>query len=520
MTKRPLVPGIIGALFVIAGCADDPTSSLREGIDAVSTSVNYVEVAVGDAVAVTAEARDAQGNALEVLPTVTSANPAVATVIVDEERSGQPAPSTIFNIVGVSFGETVVTAEAGGVSTTITVRTVPDALNIPNFPATLASGTSITLAPEVVGSDGTVIAGLTVTWVSLDTDLATIDATGLLTALSPKFEFSLGGLLRSVAIRGTVKLDDAAVNGKFNTANVIAEASTFITSVAFTGTLSATSVTSGQFLTITRAAGEPAFDSDTEVFIDGAETTVASFAADTIRVALAAFTDFGVVDLVTTNVGPDQISLTTTITQSAPLPFDGAITDGVRGDVLVVTFGSVAFTGAETVGPVDGSRSVLHQIDADGSTITFLAEDFGVGAHTLQINGVGADGIAFSGTFNLTGNAPVLANTDDTAPTALPTTFPQGYLVWLTSTSPSDFHSIDNTTGADLDFTATMGWSTAGVDADIIFRDCTTLASIATAFTLANPEVLSATIPAGDCYVIEANLYSGPNVDVGFVLTQ
>ncbi len=95
MTKRQLVPGIIGALFVIAGCADDPTSSLRESIDAVTTSLNYVEIAVGDSVPVTAEARDAQGNAVEVLPTVTSANAAVAhsrfSVIIRSSTSSRAA---------------------------------------------------------------------------------------------------------------------------------------------------------------------------------------------------------------------------------------------------------------------------------------------------------------------------------------------------------------------------------------------------------------------------------------------
>lgn len=521
MTKRQLVPGIIGALFVIAGCADDPTSSLREGIDAVTTSLNYVEIAVGDSVPVTAEARDAQGNALEVLPTVTSANTAVATVSVDEAASGSPAPKTIFNIVGVSFGETVVTAEAGGLSASITVRTVPDELVISGFPGTITSGATAQLTTTVLGSDGTVIPGLTVTWSSGDTAIATIDDTGLITAKSPVFDDLTSSITRAVAITGTVQLDDSVINGLFNTENVVSELSLFVNSLPFTGSLSAPSVTTGQFLTINRGT-EPDFDSGTEVFLDEAETSVETVTAGAIRVALPAFSDFGAVELLITNVGPDQLSFATTITQSAPLPFDGAITDGARGDVLVVTPGAVAFTGAETVGPIDGSVPVLHQIDADGSTITFLAENLGVGVHTLQINGVGVDGIAFSGSFTLTSSAPVLANPDFNAPTPLPTTIPQGYLVWLTAASPDDYHAFDNTTGADVTFTATVNWAgtESGVaDVDLIFFDCTTFALKGFAASLAQPEITTVTIPAGECWLVLNNLYDGADVDVGVVFT-
>ena len=540
MTKRPLVTVTLGALALIMGCADDPTSALREQVAAVTTSVSYVEIVVGGpSASVTAELRDGAGNALDILPEVTSANTAVATVTVDELTSGKPAPKTNFTITAQSFGETIVTAQAEGLSADITVRTVPQGVVISGSPGVLTSGSTAQLTATVVDAVGNTIPGFVITWtggriIAGDFEeellIADLDQTGLVSAQGPVFDDLDAELRFALTVFATVELDDSTVNGLYNTVADTAEVTIAIDPQTFTGTLSAAVVTSGQLLTITRGAGEPVFDSATEFFIDGdPPASVVSLTADDIRVQLDTFTVAAAtpVDVIISNAGPDRLSFvsTGTLSKSPPLPFDGAITDGVRGAILTVTEGAVAFVGTETVGPLDGTVAVKFNIGADATTgtTTFLAEDWGVGVHELQINGVGVDGVAYSGSFTLTGDASVPANPDDTAPTPISTTLPTGYLVTLTAGSPDDYHAFDNTAGPDVTFTFSMNWSgtgSASSDMDLILFDCafTTLKGFAA--SLAQPEVTTVTIPAGECWLVLSNLYAGADDDVGVVLTQ
>lgn len=541
MTKRQLVPGIMGALFVIAGCADDPTSSLRQGIDAVTTSLNYVEIVVGETVPVTAVARDAQGNALAVLPTVTSANTAVATVSVDEEQSGQPAPRTVFTITAVSFGETVVIAEAEGLSDTITVRTVPDAVVISGAPATgtLTSGLTVQLTATVVDADGNTITGFTVDWAggraiaavfTEEAVIATIDQTGLVTAQGPTFDELDSNVVSSFTVIATVAFDGIA-NGLFNTADLVAEVPIFVEPLPFTGTftdfagLSVSTVVTDQLLTITRGAGDPDFDiAATRVFLGTkGEATIKTATVSDMRVKLPPFTlapgeTVETVALVIANVGPKKLSFGTTIVKSLPSAFGGTTTDPLGGavtavafgDTLVVKPGTIAWTGNESISL--GGVFSTFPIGASTTEVSFIVPALSVGANPLLIATEGVDELTrtvdLAVTTTYTQNDLDELNLVTPAPD-ITADIPLTMFISLDEDNVDDFFTI--APAADLDVTVTFAWQNSA-DMDILWYGPFGGEVVCCFFnfagaTGANPEISSVSIPAGFVAVLNANAY-------------
>ena len=154
------------AAFAVAGCTDDPTDALRQGATQVSTSLSYVEIIIGDSVVVTAQTRDAQGNALALLPDVASANAAVASTNIDDAISGNPSPETQFSILANGFGQTTVTASSGGLTRDISVQTWPASISLGGVTdidaaangTQVGSGTAIALAPTALSSGGAAFA--------------------------------------------------------------------------------------------------------------------------------------------------------------------------------------------------------------------------------------------------------------------------------------------------------------------------------------------------------------------------
>jgi hypothetical protein len=136
--KRTLF-GAVGTLAVVAlfaSCVSDPTASLRTGVvDRVAISRTYMELDVGGELTLTAQAYDAQGNALPDLPTISSSDAAVVSVEVDEDVSGDPQPLTTFKITTLAPGSATLTATAGGVNS--------DPSTVISFPLTFAGAVSV-----------------------------------------------------------------------------------------------------------------------------------------------------------------------------------------------------------------------------------------------------------------------------------------------------------------------------------------------------------------------------------------
>ncbi|MFQ5549717.1 MAG: hypothetical protein ACE5FJ_00595 [Gemmatimonadales bacterium] len=197
--KRNLL-GLGGTLMIAlaaVGCTDDPLDAIRRDVASVATSLSYVEIIIGDSAIAQAQARDAQGNALGVLPDVSSANTAVAVVNRDEVNSGSPAPETIFNIVATGFGVTTVTASAAGQTETITVQTWPAGVTITGSATDIGcgqlicqvpSGVTFPLTSTATAKDGSAVTGpdpITTTWAASPANIVTVDATGNATTAAP-----------------------------------------------------------------------------------------------------------------------------------------------------------------------------------------------------------------------------------------------------------------------------------------------------------------------------------------------
>jgi hypothetical protein len=189
-------------------CASDPTGDLSGGVAGVEASVSYLQVTVGDSVAVVAQTRDAQGNALTTLPEVTSLDPAIATVAVADQA---PLAQRRFFVKGVTFGQAQIEVAAGDHRDTIDIQTWPDAIDIRGVAAGLRSGdvaTATLTGLDIAGND---VAGVTpMTLVTDDSTVLAVDpATNVVTARN-------SGVATLTAIGPVNSVGDTVAQGAFS----------------------------------------------------------------------------------------------------------------------------------------------------------------------------------------------------------------------------------------------------------------------------------------------------------------
>ncbi|MGD2136165.1 MAG: hypothetical protein PVF27_08395, partial [Gemmatimonadales bacterium] len=290
--------GSLAVLLLVAGCLDDPTAALRGGVERVLIERTYAELDAGGEITVNASAYDAQGNALGTLPSVSSADPAIATVTVDTVVSGDPLPRTTFTIVGVGYGTTSIIAEAGGMADTTTVVVFPASLDISGLAATVGSGASLSLTAQFFDADGEALTPLTgaepIEWSSSNSARLEVDQDGNATAKS------VGDVEICIELRNGTEgcVETTVVPGTFN------------------GTLSSATGTSGGLFTVTRAGGGPAFDADTRVSIGGVGAFIDSRTDDAI-VVFVPYASADMSDLLIENYGPDQLAQVAAFTGTA-----------------------------------------------------------------------------------------------------------------------------------------------------------------------------------------------------------
>jgi hypothetical protein len=294
-------------LAVGAGCTTDPTESLSEGIGAVSTSVNYVEVVVGDSVAVTAETMDNQGVAIaDPLPTAASQDP---TILAVSDAYLPPLAQARFYIKALAFGEGEVVATAGSETATITVQTLPGSVQIGGAPDTLGSGNSVQLTAVPLDAAGGAITmdDTLFTWSASPASTITVDATGLATGMAP------GAATVTVSGPGDVTA----------TVDVVVAAG------VFGGTLSASSAAPGTLVTATKAAAGPDFDADSKATLAGASAWIDAFTATTMTFAVPATGATTAATLTLSDMGASQIAQNVTFTPTSALDVwsPGNITD-------------------------------------------------------------------------------------------------------------------------------------------------------------------------------------------------
>jgi hypothetical protein len=284
--KRQLLGFATVALLAFGlGCVKDPTTSLRGGgVAEIQTSLTHLRLNVADSAVITATELDGQGNILVEVPDVVSATPTVVSVSVADRP---PMPGRRFYVKGLLYGVGTVVVTAGSLADTITVQTYPASVKVGGAPDTLGSGATAQLTPEPFDAAGNPLTvDDTFVWSSDSTKFVTIDANGVATGKAP----------------GRATITVVAPGGATGTASILVAPGTFA------GTVNPTSGSPGQLVTISRAAGGPVFDSDTEVLFKGVRTFINAFAADQIQVVVPGIGVAGSVDLLLTGMGPDQIA--------------------------------------------------------------------------------------------------------------------------------------------------------------------------------------------------------------------
>ncbi|HZS70652.1 MAG TPA: Ig-like domain-containing protein [Candidatus Acidoferrum sp.] len=165
---------------VLAGCGGGSSSSSSGGskstISTITVSPASPSIAVGATQQFTATAKDSSGNTISgVTFTWNSSSTSVATI----NSSGLAT--------GVAQGTTQITASASGVTSspdtlTVTAPVVASITVSPSSPS-IAVGATQQFTATAKDSGGNTISGVTFTWNSANTSVATIDNSGLATAL-------------------------------------------------------------------------------------------------------------------------------------------------------------------------------------------------------------------------------------------------------------------------------------------------------------------------------------------------
>ena len=171
-----IAPGTATIVATIEGQSATATVTVRPvPVAAVRLTPDNATIGVGGTVRLGAVVTDAAGNALTGRTvTFTSSAPGVARVAADG------------TVTGVAAGTATITATSEGVSGTATVRvtasTVASVVVAPDT-ATLTVGQTRTFTATPRASDGSVVAGRTVTWSSGGPSVVTVSSTGVATAV-------------------------------------------------------------------------------------------------------------------------------------------------------------------------------------------------------------------------------------------------------------------------------------------------------------------------------------------------
>ena len=151
---------LLGPLLITTCGGDGGTDPVDPS---VSLSPTTASLYVGDQVSLTATVTGTSGSA-----SFSSSAPGVATV----DASGM--------VTGVSPGNATITASAGGAAATALITVDPSSISVgPQGPSILPEET-VQLTATITGGSGH-----TVTWTSGDEEVATVDGTGLVTAVGP-----------------------------------------------------------------------------------------------------------------------------------------------------------------------------------------------------------------------------------------------------------------------------------------------------------------------------------------------
>ena len=194
---RTIVPVLVAGAFVACGgSASDSVSPVTQPPAQIAITPNAPAVAVGSQLALHAQVHDASG---QIVPG--------ATVFWSSNDTTIVSVSSVGVVTGNNVGTTQIAASSNGQSTVVAVAVLPIAVAsvaIAPSTATITIGGSVTLQGIAYDATGNTLTGRTVVWATSAPQVATVDASGKVTAVTAG----------TATITGTVegKAASAAIN--------------------------------------------------------------------------------------------------------------------------------------------------------------------------------------------------------------------------------------------------------------------------------------------------------------------
>lgn len=359
-------------LAILLSCSNDTLDPNRAAVASVVVVPSTLSVGVGASAPLTAEARDADGTRLTDRKVAwATKNAAVATV------------SDAGIVTGVSPGPVQIAATAEGKSAIVDVTVNPKAVATvrltPAGDQRLLVGETRQMTAETLDAQGGALSGRPVTWSSNSVAVASVSATGLITAVSP------GGAVITASSEGKTAVVAITVS------------SVPVASVAVTP--ASDEVVISQTLQLTATAKDA----------QGGTLTGRSIAWSTSDASRATVSSTGLV----TGVTPGAVTIT-------------ASTEGKSGTSLITVnpkpVGAVILSPTQVSVEAGGTRQLTAQVTDDqgnvltGRPITFSTNNAAVA--TVSAAGV-VTGVAI-GSATITGTSEGKSGTADVTVTPVP----------------------------------------------------------------------------------------------------
>ncbi len=452
----------------LAGCFDDPTSSLREGPVALDVSRSAMAVTNGDSVQIDAYVRDAQGNPI----------PATGAVWTTDDATVAEVNLAAVQPPGDGSTRAYVKAKDPDGAVTyvrVTVRGLTDSVRVTSLPGTLPAGlASVTGTPQADTLLGVAYtAGDTVVITSGPTLQFDSANTAIRFGTNPAYIISRGTHEFRVMSRGPYE-------GPVTVTRV-----TFL-GTATTGAILFDSLFTSDVVQVARARfrgnvaiGASAFGAGTQITVDapaGVTFTTTGANATTVNlgstaaiiltrttsqitaISGAAFTGNPRINRAVANgVILDSLYTPAPITIGAAY-FPGTVTgSGVMSDVVTVSAGSAAFnTAAATLSQVVINGQTAFVISRSATTMTVVGKLGGTAPVTVTNVLVGTTNIP-----QLSTSTPYAVNTDNTGEADEPANDTPGgaaiNLTGSTSAAPAvKYGSLDDANDIEDFFTFTL----------------------------------------------------------------
>ena len=352
---RALLISCVAFTVACSGGGDGTTSTQPGPATAVAFSSSaFTFVAIGASQAVTASVNDAQGRAVTTAPlTWSSENSDVA----DVSGSGRSV-----TIVAKKSGSTNIRATSGGVAASISITVLGvKSVAISPTSAAIRVGAQQTLVADVASDPGV---SRSVNWTSSNSSIATVNAQGIVAALSPGVTNIVAAAVADPGMTSTAQLTVLPARGV-----ILSPGAANIATGATQQLIASVVVEDGQAITVTWASSTPANATVNQQGMVtgvalGSTTITATSTADQTLKGSALISVVPIVRNITVTTPTSPLFLGQTQQLSATVTADAGLATTVNWSSSNTTVATVSASGVVT-GVSAGSTSITAAAIAD-----------------------------------------------------------------------------------------------------------------------------------------------------------